>query len=221
MKGSTDRIIQDLIVRHPQLDCIGDKIIHAVSKMIEAYRNGKKMLICGNGGSAADSIHIVGELMKDFAISRKLPAEMQEKIRAIADEHAEYITANLTGSLRAISLVSEIALNTAYANDKAADLCFAQQVFGNADFGDILIAISTSGNSMNIIYAAMVAKAKGVTVVALTGTSGGKLENYCDCLINVPETETYRVQELHLPVYHTICLALENEFFGDQYYEAR
>ena len=215
MKTSTMDIIHDLIVRYQKMFCIEENIAEAVNAMIDSYNSGGKLLICGNGGSASDALHIVGELMKDFAVPRKISVEIQEKIKAIAGEHAEYITSNLQGVLPAISLVSEISLATAYANDCAPDLSFAQQVYGYGNSDDVLLGISTSGNSKNVIYAAEVAKAKGIKVVGLTGATGGRLKDCCDCLINVPETEAYKIQELHLPVYHVICLALENEFFGE------
>ena len=173
-------------------------------------------MICGNGGSASDSLHIVGELMKGFVLQRKLPSDLQNALREAAPNSAEYLIKNLQGALPAISLVSEVALSTAYANDKASDLAFAQQVLGQGRKGDILLAISTSGNSSNVLYAAQVAKALEISVVGLTGVGGGKLSDWSNVLIDVPEKETYKIQELHLPVYHAICLALEQEFFGEE-----
>lgn len=216
MKNTTKAVIRDLVARYPKLVNVEASIFEVVEAIIASYKAGGKMLICGNGGSASDAMHIVGELMKDFVIPRKLPIEIQEKIKASAGEHAKYIIANLQGTLPAISLVNEIAFSTAYANDITPDLSFAQQVYGYGNQGDILISISTSGNSKNIIYAAEVAKAMGVKVIALTGATGGKLKDKCDYLIDVPETESFKVQELHLPVYHAICLALENEFFSEE-----
>lgn len=172
------------------------------------------MLVCGNGGSAADALHIVGELMKAFVCPRKVTAAWQEKLSACP--HSKYITENLQMALPAVSLVSEAGLLTAYANDVAPDMNFAQQVFGQGQAGDVLIAISTSGNSANVLYAAEVARAMGITVVALTGRSGGKLRELADVLINVPEDETFKIQELHLPVYHALCLAVEAEFYGEE-----
>ena len=170
-------------------------------------------MVCGNGGSAADALHIVGELMKAFVCKRKLSEEWQKTFSKLPD--GKYISQNLQMAFPAISLVNEAGLLTAYANDVAPDMNFAQQVFGQGNAGDILIAISTSGNSENVLYAAEVAKAKSIQVIALTGQSGGKLREYADLLINVPETETFKVQELHLPVYHALCLAVEAEFYSE------
>ena len=213
MKETSMKQIEILVERYPQLNVIKQDLINAVEKIIEAYKNGNKIMVCGNGGSAADSLHIVGELMKAFVLPRKLTAEMQEKIEKVSSK-PKYLQKNLQMALPAISLVNEVSLLTAYANDMAPDLNFAQQVLGQGKKGDILIAISTSGNSENVIYAVEVAKAMDITSISLTGKSGGKLKNLSDITIAVPETETYKIQELHLPVYHAICLAIEAEFFG-------
>lgn len=215
MKKAAECCIEMLLTRYPVLR-VCEKDLYATLEMIsETYRNGGKMLVCGNGGSAADSLHIVGELMKGFVLPRKLDAQIQGVLRAVTPETADYLIANLQGTLPAISLVSEIGLSTAYANDQAPDLCFAQQVLGHGCRGDVLFAISTSGNSANVLYAAQVARAKGIRVVGLTGSTGGKLRQWTDVLVAVPEEETFRIQELHLPVYHALCLALEQEFFGE------
>lgn len=214
MREKTRFFIDNLVERYPRLDSCYDAISQTVEIMIDCYKNGNKIMTCGNGGSASDAQHIVGELMKAFILPRSLSDEEQEKIRKVSS-HANYMCNNLQGALPAISLVSETALITAYSNDMAPDLVFAQQVYGYGNSGDILFAISTSGNSKNVIYACEVAKSKDVKVVALTGKSGGKLKELSDVLINVPEEKTSIIQELHLPVYHAICLALENEFFGE------
>lgn len=213
MKETSMKQVEILVERYPQLNVIKQDLINAVEKIIDAYKNGNKIMVCGNGGSAADSLHIVGELMKAFVLPRKLTAKMQEKIEKVSSK-PEYLQKNLQMALPAISLVNEVSLLTAYANDMAPDLNFAQQVLGQGKRGDILIAISTSGNSENVIYAVEVAKAMNITSISLTGKSGGKLKNLSDITIAVPETETYKIQELHLPVYHAICLAIEAEFFG-------
>jgi D-sedoheptulose 7-phosphate isomerase len=178
------------------------------------WASGHKLLICGNGGSAADSLHIVAELMKGFAYPRPIPAAEAAAITAVAGADASYLNSQLQGTLPAIALVSEVALTTAFSNDVAADLIFAQQVYGYGAPGDTLLAISTSGNSRNVVYATQVARAKGLHTIALTGATGGKLATFADITIPVPETEVYKVQELHLPVYHALCLAAEEEFFG-------
>jgi len=214
MKNSTSRIIDNSIRRYPNLNVIYNSLLNATSEIINCYINGGKLLICGNGGSASDSQHIVGELMKGFVLPRKLSIEKQEKINELFPENSKYFIENLQSTLPAISLVGETALTTAYANDKAPDLAFAQQVLGYGNTGDVLIAISTSGNSSNVFYASQVAKLNGMKVISLTGNNGGKLRYLSDILINVPSDETYIIQEYHLPVYHTLCLAVENEFFG-------
>lgn len=214
MKKSTAAIIADLFLRFPIL--IEMPITNAVSEVIKCYKNNNKLLVCGNGGSASDSLHIVGELMKSFILPRELNKEKKESIKLLFPETAQYITENLQVALPAISLVSETSLLTAYSNDKTADLAFAQQVLGYGVSGDILIAISTSGNSKNVIYAAQLAKVQGMKIISLTGANGGKIRGLSDVVINVPSNETYIIQEYHLPVYHTICAAVENEMFGGE-----
>ena len=168
--------------------------------------------MCGNGGSAADSEHIVGELMKSFKKRRPIDAETQ-KAHSFLGERGELLGKTLEGTLRAIALTTHTALSTAFANDKLPAATYAQQVYGYADRGDVLLAISTSGNAENCALAAVTARAKGVRVVALTGKNESKLSSLADVSIRVPETETYKVQELHLPVYHCLCAMLEEEFF--------
>ncbi|NLK96425.1 MAG: SIS domain-containing protein [Clostridiales bacterium] len=214
MKNSTEQIIGNLKERYPKLEVLFIK--KAIEEIIECYKQKNKLLICGNGGSASDSLHIVGELMKGFLLPRKLDRKKQESIKTLFPETAQYFIDNLQGTLPAISLVSETALSTAYANDQASDLSFAQQVLGHGNIGDILIAISTSGNSKNVIYAAQIAKVQGMKVISLTGSKGGKLKEISDILINVPSDETYIIQEYHLPVYHAICAAVENEIFSEE-----
>lgn len=207
-------MIKNLIDRYPTLALCESDIENATSMIINCYENGGKLLLAGNGGSSADADHIVGELMKGFMKKRELTdsqkAEMKEKCQDISDE----TLAKLQNALPAISLSSFSALNTAFSNDVDADLVFAQGVFGLGKANDVLIAISTSGNSRNVVEAAKVAKAIGMKVIALTGKSGGVLENLADITIAVPESETYKVQELHLPVYHSICAEIESHFFS-------
>lgn len=210
-----EKYVKELIMHYPELKVNQKEILEAIKIFENCYQNGNKLLVCGNGGSAADAVHIVGELMKSFVRKRELDTELKDAIKKSAGENADYLLNNLQGALPAIALVNEISLMTAYANDVAADLSFAQQVLGYGKEGDILLAISTSGNSRNVIYACDVAKAKGIKVVALTGENGGKLADMADILINVPKKETYQIQELHLPVYHTICLALEDAFWKE------
>lgn len=193
----------DLLTRYPQLNICKNDIENALSLMIDTYKKGGKILVCGNGGSSADADHIVGELMKGFLKDRKvtderIPQELREKLQ---------------GALPAISLSAHTSLMTATINDNDADMIFAQQVYGYAKENDLLIAISTSGNSQNVVNAVKVAKALGVKVVALTGQTGGMLKEIADVTICAPSTETYKIQEYHLPIYHYLCASVENEFF--------
>ncbi len=213
MKESTYEIIKDLFVRYPDLCPAKADIIRAAELMADCIKNGNKILLCGNGGSASDCLHIVGELMKEFKIKRPLSDEEKAALRAAGDDG--YIGNNLQGAMPAVSLVGVTALESAYANDAAPDLGFAQQVYGLGNRGDLLVGITTSGNSKNVIYAATVAKAKGLTTVALTGNGGGRIKDLTDVCIVAPESETYKIQEYHLPIYHNLCLVLENEFFGE------
>lgn len=217
MKDSTVNKIDELIERYSALEVCRNDLQLATEKICSAFRAGNKLITCGNGGSAADALHIVGELMKGFALPRKI-TDFNKKFTADLEKNfphdAEYFKKNLQMPLPAISLVGETALTTAFANDNAPDLSFAQQLFGIGRRGDILLSISTSGNSPNVIYAVEVAKILGVTSIALTGESGGKLKNLADITICVPSKITYKIQEFHLPIYHAICLAVENEFFA-------
>ena len=214
MKATTLAICKDLAIRYPDLQPCEEAVIQATDLLIACYRTGHKLLVCGNGGSASDSLHIVGELMKSFVAHRPLSPEKQAALRKGCGSLAGYYLDNLEGGLPAIALVAESALTTAYMNDKEPDLCFAQQVAGIGEKGDVLIAISTSGNSKNVCYAADVARALGLHVIALSGRDGGSLKALSETNIIVPETETYKIQERHLPIYHCLCLAVENEFFG-------
>ena len=214
MKEKSINHIEELISRYPKLSNIKLNIIKAIEIMKNSTINGGKYLICGNGGSAADSDHIVGELMKGFILDREIASEIEKDIKKLFSSDADYLINNLQQGIPAISLASHTALTSAFSNDKAADLIFAQQVLGYGQEKDVLLAISTSGNSKNVIHAAQIAKVLGMKIISLTGENGGKLRELSDVLINVPEKETFKVQELHLPIYHIICLVLENEFFG-------
>ena len=217
VKPSTLKTVNDLIERYPALEVCKADLVAAVEAICESYRGGHKLIACGNGGSASDAEHIVGELMKGFLLPRKLDKKMGERFREVCPESADYFMENLQGALPALSMVNQVALNTAFANDQAPDLSFAQQLLGMGDEGDVLLAISTSGNSTNVIYALEMAKVKGVKSIGLLGHSGGKIKarGLADINICVPEDETFKIQELHLPVYHMLCIAVENEFFGD------
>lgn len=205
--------LEELIERYPVLAPVKEDIWNVYKMMEECYANGGKVLIAGNGGSSADAEHIVGELMKGFKKSRFVSEEFADKLRKIDGERAEELIEKLQGGLPAISLSSHPALCTAYLNDVDGNLIVAQQVYGYGKEGDVFLGISTSGNAKNIMYAAAVAKAKGMKVAALTGKDGGKLGKAADAAVIVPEPETYRIQELHLPIYHVLCLMLEERFF--------
>lgn len=205
-----------LIERYPALESCKDDILNAYYLLEEPYSNGNKLLVAGNGGSAADSEHIVGELMKSFKLPRKLDKEFKSKLIQEDEELGLTLSENLQGALPAIALDGHLALSTAYMNDCEPLLCFAQQVNGFGNKGDIFLGISTSGNSKNILYAAVTARVKGLKVIGLTGQKESKLSEIADVCIKVPETETYMIQELHLPVYHCLCLMLEERFFEEK-----
>ncbi len=190
-------------------------IERAKEAIIKAFETGGKLLLCGNGGSCADCEHIVGELMKGFMRKRELPEEKKLEMIKNADFIDREWLCQLQGGLPAISLPSAAALNTAFCNDVNPELIYAQQLMGLGKSGDVLLCISTSGNSKNVCAAATVGRALGITVIGLTGKSGGRLKEIADICICVPETETYKVQELHLPVYHYICAEAEKYFFDD------
>ena len=203
-----------LITRYPKLGCIKQEIIDSYLIMEECYENNGKLLIAGNGGSAADSEHIAGELMKRFKTPRPVCDEFAEKLKAVDTERGAALAKNLECGLMAIPLVAHEALSTAYINDVDGLGVFAQQLFGFGRPGDVFIGISTSGNSKNVMNATVVARALGIKVIGLTGANGGELANVADVAVKAPETETYMIQELHLPIYHCWCLMLEDKFFN-------
>lgn len=203
-----------LVKRYPKLKEVKDSIIDAYLVMEECYENGGKILVAGNGGSAADSEHIAGELMKRFKTPRPISSEFAEKLKMIDSERGATLAKNLECSLMAIPLVAHEALTTAYINDVDGLGVFAQQLFGFGRPGDVFLGISTSGNSKNVMNATVVARASNIKVIGLTGANGGELASVADVAVKVPETETYMIQELHLPIYHCWCLMLEEHFFG-------
>lgn len=203
-----------LVERYPSLETAKEDIIAAYLLLEESYEDGGKLLVAGNGGSAADAEHIVGELMKGFKMPRKPEADFAEKLVAENQELGSVLAENLQGALPAIALDGHPALSTAYMNDCEPLLCFAQQVNGYGKAGDVFLGISTSGNSKNVLYAATTAHAKGMKVIGLTGAKDSKLKDMSDVCIKVPQTETYMIQELHLPIYHCLCLMLEDKFFA-------
>lgn len=208
--------LDTLIKRYPELKKCEKEILESYLVLEECYKKGGKLLIAGNGGSAADSEHIVGELMKSFKLPRILHEDFKMKLINENSELGEALANNLQGALPAIALDGHFALSTAYMNDCEPLLCFAQQVNGYGNKNDVFLGISTSGNSKNIIYAAITAKAKGMKVIGLTGAKDSKLSEISNVTIKVPEIETYKIQEYHLPIYHVLCLMLEDEFFGNE-----
>lgn len=205
--------IEELTVRYPALEQIKESIKEAYEILRESYETGHKLLVAGNGGSAGDSEHIAGELMKGFKKQRALPEKMAARLKEADSQMGEKLAQKLQGSLKTIALTGHIGLSTAFLNDVDGQLVYAQQVYGYGEEGDVFLAISTSGNSANIHYACVTARAKGLKVIGLTGKDGGALKQICDVAMVVPETETYKIQELHLPIYHTLCLMLEDYFF--------
>lgn len=203
-----------LVERYPELAVCREDIFKSYELIEKCYAAGGKLLVAGNGGSAADAEHIVGELMKGFKLPRKLSEEKRNALISVNEELGKVLADNLQGALPAIALDGHPALTTAYMNDCEPLLCFAQQVNGFGKTEDVFLGISTSGNSKNILYAAVTAKAKGMKVIGLTGQKDSKLSALADVCIKVPETETYMIQELHLPVYHCLCLMLEEKNFG-------
>lgn len=195
----------NLYERYPVLKQCSSDIEKALDLMCLVYKSNGKVLVCGNGGSAADSEHIVGELMKGFMLKRP-----------VTDERIpEHLRKNLQGALPAISLPSQSAILSAFINDVEPDMMYAQLVYGYARGNDLVIGLSTSGNSKNVVNAMEVAKCVGAKTLALTGEKESRLSEICDVTVRVPETETYKVQELHLPVYHFLCAQTEQFMFPD------
>lgn len=212
MKETTKKIFEELLERYPVFVDIQENIFNVYETIKSTYEGGGMLYCAGNGGSASDCEHIVGELLKSFKKRRTI-----DKITAnnLLDygEDGEYLLSKLEGALPAVSLISQVGILTAFANDKSWDTAIAQQLYGLGKKGDCLLVLSTSGNSKNCISAVLVAKAKGIKTIAFTGVSGGNLKELCDECVCVPEKETYKVQELHLPIYHCLCAMLEEEFF--------
>lgn len=207
--------IDILIKRYAELEEIQADIVQAYQILKDCYQNKGKVLVGGNGGSQADSEHIVGELMKGFVKKRPLPLEMQKKLQEIGGECGESLANSLQVPLEAIAVTGHQGLSSAFANDVDPNMVYAQQVLGYGRTGDVFLAISTSGNAKNLIYATIVAKAKGLKVILLTGKDGGKIRKLADISMIVPSYETYEIQERHLPIYHALCLQLEEDFFRE------
>ena len=206
-------ILEKMIEENPALTSRKHAMEQAFSIIKECYKTGGKVLICGNGGSASDSEHIVGEFMKGFTLSRPLSAEKREMLTSLYPTDGDYLADNLQGALPAISLVSQTSLTSAFINDVAPDMVFAQQVYGYVQKGDVIIGLSTSGNSKNVINAIKVGKTLGAKCIAMTGEGDSLLSDVCDTTLRSPAKETYRVQEFHLVMYHALCAMIEAEFF--------
>lgn len=205
-------MLNELLKRYPCLESTSEDIIKAENALITCFKNGNKLLICGNGGSCADCEHIVGELMKGFLSKRPLSENQKAEMKANCPEIEDKYLLLLQRAVPAIALPSFTALNTAFCNDVEPELVFAQSLMGLGKKDDVLLCISTSGNSKNVVAAALTAKALGIKTIGLTGKTGGKLKSICDICVCVPETETFKVQELHLPVYHYLCAKVERGY---------
>lgn len=211
-----EKHINLLISRYPALGEVKQDIVDAYLVMEECYEHDGKLLIAGNGGSAADAEHIAGELMKRFKTPRPVTPEFADKLKSIDALRGDNLAKNLERSLMAIPLVAHEALTTAYINDVDGLGVFAQQLFGFGRPGDVFLGISTSGNSKNIMSATVVARALGIKVIGLTGAKGGEVATVADVCVKVPSDETYMIQEFHLPIYHCWCLMLEDKFFAKE-----
>jgi D-sedoheptulose 7-phosphate isomerase len=209
-RATTQMHLENLISRLPELGYLRERLNQTVETICESYRAGGKILLCGNGGSAADSEHIAGELMKSFILPRRLPSDDAAKLGAYDDT----LAGKLQRGVPTISLTGHPALSTAILNDTDPYIAFAQQVYVLGKPGDVLIGLSTSGNSRNVVNAIAVARAFGITSIAFTGSKPSRAQELADITIDVPTSETYRVQEYHLPLYHCICLMVEEELFG-------
>ena len=214
MEAKIEKHLQNLIDRYPALNICKTDIYQAYKILEKCFSENNKLLVCGNGGSSSDSEHIVGELMKEFRLKRRIFGGQAQALKDVDTKMGQVLADNLQGALPAIALTNHSSLTTAYMNDAVPELIFAQQVNGYGVAGDGFLGISTSGNSRNVLFAAVTAKAKGLKIIGLTGQKESKLMKLSDVCIRVPETETYKIQELHLPVYHCLCLMLEDRFFG-------
>ncbi|NLI21032.1 MAG: SIS domain-containing protein [Clostridiales bacterium] len=204
--------IERLLEEHPNLNGIGESLQQALQMLTESFQSGGKLLLCGNGGSACDCEHIAGELMKGFLLPRPLNAGERAALAEAGDDGD--LATHLQRALPVLVLQGLSGMSSAFLNDVRGDLTYAQQAFAYARPGDVLLGISTSGNAANVCAAAIAARARGAGVIGLTGAAGGRLASYCDICLQAPERETYRVQELHLPIYHALCIAAEALLFG-------
>lgn len=206
--------IETLFSRYPELNEIKESINQTFTIIKNAFSSGKKLFVCGNGGSASDAEHIVGELMKGFLLKRELPKNEQQKFIDMFGDVGKDIASKLQQGFPAIALTGHPSLSTAFNNDVDASLTFSQQLYSMAESNDVLLAISTSGNSDNVVKCLQTAKVLGVKTIILTGRDGGVAAKLADCAVIAPSNETYIIQEFHLPIYHALCAALEEEFYG-------
>ena len=212
---SIKKTVEELFTRYEALRPCENDLWAAYRILTDCFEKGGKLLICGSGGSASDALHITGELMKSFISKRSIDASLSEELKKRFPEDAEILTGSLQGALPTVAIVENSALATAVQNDISGEMITAQQVLGLGKCGDVLLAISTSGNSRSGSLAIEVAAAKGMSTIGLTGANGGKYKALCDCTIRAPEKETFKVQELHLPIYHALCRMIEIHFFGE------
>ena len=215
LKLSTIQHLEEMIRRYPELVDMRSVIMETVQAICESYRSGGKILVCGNGGSAADSEHIVGELMKGFVLKREMPVSDTERLRNAGYADWRELADNLQQGIPAIALTGHSSLSSAVLNDNDPYMTYAQQVYGYGKPGDVLLGLSTSGNARNVINAVKVARAFGLVTIGFTGARQSAMDEFCDVMVKVPATETFKVQEYHLPVYHTVCLMVEEELFGN------
>jgi len=208
------RALAELVTKYADLASCADDVEAVFETLRRTYAQGGKVLICGNGGSAADSEHLVGELMKGYLSPRSLPEAVRRRLMTMFPDDGAYLADHLQGALPTISLVSQTALLTAYANDVAADMVFAQQVYGYGRPGDAVVGISTSGSSQNVLHALRVGRAMGLQMIGFTGKSGGAMAALCDVTVRVPHERTADIQERHLAIYHVLCAMLEEAMFG-------
>lgn len=206
--------VNDIFKRYEDLIVCRESMEKGVEMMCDTYKKGGKILVCGNGGSCADSEHIVGELMKSFVLPREIPQCDKDKFKALLGDESDLFNKNLQRGIPAFSLSSQTGVMTAYNNDVDSDMVYAQLLYASARENDLFIGISTSGNSKNVVNAVKTAKAIGIKSLCLTGAKTCVIDEFADCVIKVPETETYKIQELHLPVYHYLCLKTEKILFG-------
>ena len=206
--------LNTLMERYPCLEQVRQSIVSSFELIRDCYENGGKLLIAGNGGSCSDAEHIVGELMKGFVLRRHLSEIVCEALENVDPVMGKELADSLQGGLPAIALSSHTGLNTAFLNDVNGEMMYAQQLNSLGRTGDVFLGITTSGNAKNVQYAAVTAKAKGMKVIGLTGKTGGAMNELADVNMIMPANETYQIQELHLPVYHCLCLMLEEHFFG-------